>query len=221
MPLTLFWGSGSPFAWRVQLALAVKGLDYESKLLSFANKETRTPEFLAINPRGKVPVLRNGGFTVRESLAILFYLDRQYPAPPLFGANPQDGGRIMEAIGERLNYLEAPLLVVARAVFFGEPEPASEAAQTAAKTVLSELRELDESLRGRTWLATDTISAADIFVFPLVQLFLRAVGKEQAAALNLGIKTFATSFAALDAWIKRVEALPGYEKTYPPHWRDA
>ena len=55
MALELYWGSGSTPAWRVLLALTYKELPFTSNLLSFSKRETRTPAFLAMNPRGKVP----------------------------------------------------------------------------------------------------------------------------------------------------------------------
>src|SRR4029450_13705269 len=77
---TLYYGSGSPYAWRVQLALEHKGLAYERKMLSFANQDTRKPEFVAINPRHRVPRITDGDFTLYESNAIVEYLDEAYPA---------------------------------------------------------------------------------------------------------------------------------------------
>ena len=85
MAIELYWGSGSPFAWRVMLTLEVKKLAYESKLLEFSKGEHKTPAYLRLNPRGKVPTLKDGDFAVYESIAIMAYLDRKYPEPPLFG----------------------------------------------------------------------------------------------------------------------------------------
>ena len=49
MALTLYYGSGSPYAWRVQLALECKAIAYERKVLSFSAGDTRKPEFIALN----------------------------------------------------------------------------------------------------------------------------------------------------------------------------
>ena len=76
----LYYGSGSPYAWRVQLALEHKALPYERKVLSFSAGDTRKPEFLALNPRHRVPVLVDGDFVLYESNAIVEYLDEAYPA---------------------------------------------------------------------------------------------------------------------------------------------
>ena len=80
MSITLYYGSGSPYAWRVQLALEHKALAYERKVLSFSAGDTRKPEFLALNPRHRVPVIVDGDFVLYESNAIVEYLDEAYPA---------------------------------------------------------------------------------------------------------------------------------------------
>ena len=57
MAITFYYGSGSPFAWKVWLLLEHKQLSYELKLMSLQNGDLKKPEYLAINPRGKVPTL--------------------------------------------------------------------------------------------------------------------------------------------------------------------
>ena len=71
MPIELYWGSGSAYCWRVQLALAYKRLPYTSHLLKFDQQEHKAPQMLAMNPRGRLPVLRDGDYVCFESLAIL------------------------------------------------------------------------------------------------------------------------------------------------------
>ena len=57
---------------------------------------------------------------------------------------------------------------------------------------------------------------------PGLKLLLRASQRPEAAApLELGLDDFETRFPGIAAWMQRVEQLPGYEKTYPPHWRHA
>jgi glutathione S-transferase len=74
MALTFYYGSGSPFAWKVWLALEHKGIPYEFRLLSFDRGDTKTPEFQAVNPRAKVPAIVDDGFALRESAVIVEYL---------------------------------------------------------------------------------------------------------------------------------------------------
>jgi glutathione S-transferase len=56
--LEIFWGSDSPFSWRVLLGAEIKRLVYESRLLDFSKGHMKAPEFLQMNPRGKIPVRR-------------------------------------------------------------------------------------------------------------------------------------------------------------------
>src|SRR5260370_8967851 len=98
MALTLYWGSGSPFSWRVLLALEHKRLPYESQLLHFDKQEHQSPHMLKLNPRGRVPVLKDGDYVVFESFAVLYYLDVKYPQSPIFAATPADPAGIIPVI---------------------------------------------------------------------------------------------------------------------------
>jgi glutathione S-transferase len=180
MAIELYWGSGSPFAWRVMLTLEVKGLDYQSKLLEFSKGENKSPEYLKLNPRGKVPTLKDGDFVVYESLAIMTYLDRKYPTPPLFGNSPEQTGQIWRLISECESYLVSAGDKVVRPIFFGKGLDKVDEIQQAAQTIRQELTTVDEQLADSNWLVGADISAADIAVFPLVQLLLRAASKEAA-----------------------------------------
>lgn len=118
MALEIYWGSGSGPSWRVLLALAIKNVPYESKLLSFSNREHKSPDMLAKNPRGKLPVLVDGDFVLYESLAILVYLERKHPSPPLFGDNAEDAGRIMRVVMEHESYGLAAISAFCRPLLF-------------------------------------------------------------------------------------------------------
>jgi glutathione S-transferase len=67
MTITFYYGSGSPFAWYVWLVLEHKQLPYELKLMSLLGADLKTPDYLAMNPHGKVPVLVDDGFVLSES----------------------------------------------------------------------------------------------------------------------------------------------------------
>ena len=219
MAIELYWGSGSPFAWRVMLALEVKGLRYESKLLEFSKVEHKTPAYLRLNPRGKVPTLKDGDFVLYESVAIMSYLDRKYPDRPLFGGTAEETGLIWRAICEAESYLQPAGDKIIRPIFFGKGLDQVDEIQHAAQAVRQELSALDGRLARANWLVGEQISAADLAVFPLVQLLLRAASKENAQAFNLGIVPLTNRFANVVRWIERIEALPGYARTYPPHWK--
>jgi glutathione S-transferase len=217
MTLEIYWGSGSPFAWRVLLAAELKRIPYESKLLEFSKGQLKTPEFLALNPRGKVPVIRDGDFVLAESLAILSYLDRKHPEPPLFGRTPEETGRIWGAICDFDSYLREPLTIVNRWLFGDKPRApeVDEARERAA----SEIALLEGKLARGPWLVGDAPTAADLIWFPAMRILVRAGVRAEARTTELGLFPFAERYPAIGAWIARIEALPGYERTFPPHWR--
>ena len=219
MAIELYWGSGSPFAWRVMLALEVKKLAYESKLIEFSKGEHKTPAYLQLNSRGKVPTLKHGDFVVYESIAIMAYLDRKYPEPPLFGKTPEETGLVWQTISECEAYLVNEGNKVVRPMFFGKGLDRVEEIQQAAQTIRQELKTIDGRLDRSNWLVGAQISAADITVFPLVQLLLRAASKEAAQPFNLGLLPLSQNYPNIWRWVQSIEALPNYHRTYPPHWR--
>jgi glutathione S-transferase len=221
MAIEIFWGSGSPFAWRALLALEVKRLPYESHLIQFSKGEQKEPSYLALNPRGKVPTLRDGSYVVYESVAILGYLDAKYPAVPLFGTTPEERGTILRHVAETDAYLQPALVTTAQAIFSGQAKEKATAVLEAVATIHRELATVEKDLAQSPWLAGPSISAADLVVFPFVQIVQRAAGKPEAAALDLGFLPLRERYSAIAGWVGRVEALPGYERTYPPHWRES
>jgi glutathione S-transferase len=219
MALELYWASGSPFAWRVLLTLEVKRLRYHSKLLTFSNGENKSPEYLALNPRGKVPTLKDGDFVLYESLAIMTYLDREYPEPPIFGRTPQEAGTIGRAVSEGASYLCDPIGKVVAPLFTGSAAERESEIRAAATTVHEELAQLEALVAKSQWLAGAAITAADIVVFPWIPSLLRAAAKDAAKPFDLRFLPFDARYPHLAAWVKRIEAIPGYERTYPPHWK--
>jgi glutathione S-transferase len=219
MALELYWGSGSPFAWRAMLTLELKRLLYESKLLEFSKEDHKSPGYLKLNPRGKVPTLKDGDFVLYESLAIMAYLDRKYPEPPIFGRTPRETGQIWRSISETDSYLVPSSTKLVAPIFFGKGLEKTDEIQEAAATIREELKRVDTALADSDWLVGSQLSAADIALFPVIQLILRAASKDAAKPLKLGLLPLAQAYPNIANWVKRVESIHGYERTYPPHWK--
>ncbi len=218
--LEFYWGSGSQPAWSVMLALELKRVPYVSRLLSFSAGDLDKPEFLALNPRHKVPVIRDGEFVLNESIAILVYLDRKFTNVPLFGQTAEDAGLVWRAISEFQSYLHPALNVdVVRPIYQGKVEENRAKIEAQLLVVHAELARYEATLARQPWLVGSAISAADLVVFPHFMSLLRAATRPAAQTLQLGILPLESVYPHLSAWKKRVEALPGYDQTFPPHWR--
>jgi glutathione S-transferase len=200
MAIEIYWGSGSPYSWRVLLALEYKRLAYDSHLLQFSKQEHKSPQMLRMNPRGRVPVLRDGDYVVFESLACLLYLDRKYPDYPLFGTSAEEAGTIMRVICEYQAYAEHYVTQIVSAVFLDQLDQQAEEVTRAMHIVGGEARTIEGRLSKSDWLVGEQPSAADLTVFPGIMLLRRAMEKREAGDL-------------------RSRFLP-MESSYPPHWRD-
>lgn len=219
MSIEVFWGSGSPYSWRVLLALEFKRLRYESHLLDLSKQEHKSAKLLKLNPRGRVPVLKDDDFVCYESLAILGYLDRKYPEYPLFGNTPEEAGGILRRICEYQVYVEDHLNKIIAAIFFGALEERIEAVTKSLEIVVTEAQAIELRLTQGQWLVGDACSAADLMIFPSIKTLQRALARREADELQTPFEPLEPNFPAIAAWLRRIEALPGYERTYPPHWR--
>jgi glutathione S-transferase len=225
MALEIFWGSGSPFSWRVLLGAELKGLEYTSRLLDFSKGDLKTPEFLQINPRGKVPVIRDDGFVLSESLAILEYFEYKSPAVPLFGKVPREAATIRQLISEFESYLREPLFNLSLGLFRSAGLGPSGRVMTRdefeeiAKPAQRELKTFEKRHASGSWLVGATPSAADVAIYPFVAILERATTKAEALAQETGLHPFREAYPGVGRWMELVEALGGYEPAYPPHWR--
>ncbi len=214
-----FWTvSGAPSPWRVALAMAFKGLDCKTHMLSASQKEHKSDRYLALNPRGTVPTVREGGLTLGHSIAALAWLDRAYPQTQLFGETPQEAGVIWQRTMEIFDYLPGATSGVLLPIFFDGATQATEALQTAADVLRSELNHLSEILSDQPFLSGTRPGAADAVAFPHVRLILRAMETKQDIMYDLGMADLAALSPQIAEWVIRIEALPNVALTFPPHW---
>jgi maleylacetoacetate isomerase len=92
MRLYTFFRSSAAF--RVRIALNLKGVDYESVAVRLPDGAHREAEFLATNPQGTVPVIDDDGTILWQSLAIIDYLDARFPEPRLIPQEPVARARV-------------------------------------------------------------------------------------------------------------------------------
>ena len=99
--LTLYTYFRSSAAYRVRIALHLKGLSYRTQPLHLLRDggENKRPAYLTLNPQGLVPTLVDGAGVYTQSLAIIEYLDERHPAPPLLPSDPEGRARV-RALGQ-------------------------------------------------------------------------------------------------------------------------
>jgi maleylacetoacetate isomerase len=84
----------SSAAYRVRIALNLKGIDYDRHSVNLAAGAQKQDEYRAINPQGFVPMLEIDGLKLTQSLAIAVYLDQKFADPPLMPRDPADGAHV-------------------------------------------------------------------------------------------------------------------------------
>ena len=222
MAIHVYWASGSPYSWRALLALEFKGLSYVSHQLQLSKQEHKSPQMLVMTPRGRLPVVKHDDYVVFESLAILYYLDLKYPDPPLFGRSPEEAGVIMRVIEEYQAYAEEHLMNIVESVFRARGAVLPEEITDAMHVVASEARTIEARLSTKgDWIVGEAVSAADLMIYPSIELLLRALAQPVARELSARFLPIHVNYPALGRWLERMQSLPGFDRTYPPHWRES
>ena len=185
----LFYDSPNPAPnpRRVRIFAAEKGISLPSREISIPKREQKSPEFLAINPRGQTPALElDDGTVIAESVAIMRYLEAEHPDPPLFGVTAVEIATI-EMWCRRVEMILMP--PVAQVWVHTHPFTAAlpgrnaEWGEANRPRVFDAMSYFDSALAGRDFLAGDSFSTADILLLTTVD-FARFVGLESPAACS-------------------------------------
>lgn len=171
-PDLVLWGAGTTRTIRPHWALHELGLAYARKPILPRTGETQTPEYTALNPRQKVPLLQDGDLVMGESAAIIAYLAKTYPdeAVALIPKDPETYARWLEWCFFIVTELDSTSLYVMRrhdsnkglAHIYGDaPGVVSQAAEYFQK----QLKHVDVALSdGREYLLGDQFTTADILL---------------------------------------------------------
>ncbi len=168
------------------------GMPYEAVLTDIATGAQKSPDYLAINPMGKVPALKDGDATIAESAAIIAYIAEKYP-----------DAKLAPAIGDpaRAKYLQwlffnANIEAAITQIFTKINMPASSAGWGSADQVFDVL---EQALDKGPWLLGETFSAADI-----------AIG----SGLNFAVRAFkmVPTRPAFDRYLDRCVARPAFQR---------
>jgi len=197
---------GSPFGRSVLATLEEKRAPY--RLAPVVPGTTKTPEYLALHPFGRVPVMEHDGFRLYETQAILRYLDRVMPQPSLTPLDIKRAARMDQVMNINDWYLFHGVgnviifhrVIAPRLMGRAPDEEAIAAAMPKAHAVFNELARL---LGDQPYLTGDTLSLADLLVAPAVEFFTGVPEWSALGALH----------ANLVAWMTRMQERPSMTAT--------
>jgi glutathione S-transferase len=172
----------SPYCQKVRLVLAEKDLSFDKVFVDLIKNEQKSPDFLRLNPYGKVPVLVDEGEAVYDSTVINEYLEDEYPHPPLMPADSGERARVrmFEDFADNSFTAQGGLLA---AELRKPPEQSDQDRIQRYRTDLIRVLEfLDRQLEGKEYIAGD-FSLADLAFVPRL-LQLPSLGVEIPARLR-------------------------------------
>ncbi|KRG45327.1 glutathione S-transferase [Stenotrophomonas pictorum JCM 9942] len=195
-PLTVHGMSTSGNCYKVRLLLEQLGARYRWIEVDSAGGQTRTPQFLALNPNGKVPVVELGdGRVLTESNAILFWLAEGTPLLPV------DGWQRAQALSWMFfeQYSHEPYIAVARFIsgWARDDSPRRDDLPRLREHGHAALAVMERHLSLATWFTGPDYGIADIALFAYT-----AVAEDGGIALS--------PYPAIQQWLQRVRAQPGF-----------
>jgi glutathione S-transferase len=177
------YGIARTRAFRVLWLAHEIGLAYEHIPTEIGAAGARQPEFLAINPNGRLPAIEDDGFILWESLAITLYLAKKHSLGQLYPSAPEDEGRTwqwslwsVQEVDRGVNIWSLHAIRLPRAEC--DPERRAEA----LKVLQAPFGVLDRSLEGRPYLLGNTFTVADLNVASVIS---RAVDMELSETPHL------------------------------------
>ena len=198
-----YWRSSA--AYRVRIALGLKGVDYERRIVNLAEDEQKSEAYRKLNPQGFVPMLEIDGQRLIQSLAITVYLDQKYPDPPLMPVDPADGAHV-RAMAMIIACDIHPLNNLRVLRYLDDPLGISKEERDAwyARWIIDGFRALEGLAKPRAgaWLFGDTVTIADVCLIP--QMF-------NARRFGVPVK----EFELLNAIDERANQLPAFAAAHP------
>jgi len=193
-PIKLYRNAMSGHCHRVELMLALLGLPYENIDLDMANGAHKAPEYLKISPFGLVPAIDDGGYTLADSNAILIYLAQNYAkGSGWLPTDAKDAAEVQRWLTVAADNIYAGPCAARLVKLFGTNH--DHAAAVAKSHDLFKI--MDAHLAGRDWLATDTITIADVAGYSYI-----------AHAPEGGVDL--APYPNVRAWLGRIEAQPNF-----------
>lgn len=191
------YGSAKSRAIRVLWMAGELGIPYEHKDWLPRSPETRTPEFYALNPNGRVPVIDDEGFVLTESMAINLYLAKKHRSP-LYPSDPQQEALAWQWSIWEVDRLDRQIVNYCRHTKdLPEAERRPEIAEAAWSEIVPAFDVLETALGKSGWLLGSAFSVADLNV---------------AAALYRALFLDLSKWPRLRAWLDRCWERPAAKR---------
>ena len=163
------FGSAQSRALRAVWCAEEVAIDYEHVPVGF-REESKTAEYLAVNPNGRIPALVDGELKLFESMAINLYLAKRYGGV-LYPSNAADEARTWQWSVWGISEIEPlQMQIVVQQLFTPEEKRDSKVVERAVRGLQRPLRVLDTALAGREWLVGEQFSVADLNVAAVMHL---------------------------------------------------
>lgn len=202
--MDLYYGRVSGNSARAAFGLFEAGANFEAHLLDTQTGENRSPEYLSINPMGKIPGLVDGAVKLWESNAINWYAAEKFPRAQLLSSSPERKASVLRWLFFQTGHVSPACITVFRATnervrAFWKTSGSPEAVEAARKELARYLPVLEGALANQNWLEGD-FSIADIAYAP--HLLILAEGSFDFSA-----------YPRVRAWLDRLQARPAWRKT--------
>jgi glutathione S-transferase len=191
--MKLYYNPLSGHSHRARLFASLLQIPHELIMVDLMAREHKTPEFLAKNSFGQVPVLEDGEVTVPDSNAILVYLAKKAGRTDWLPEEPAAAAAVQRWLSVAAGEVAYGLAAARLTARFGAPYNAEE---VIARAHIS-LGRIETQLDGSDWLVGSRPTIADIAIYSYV-----ASAPEGNVAL--------AGYPAVNAFLRRVEALPGF-----------
>jgi glutathione S-transferase len=156
---------------KIRVALAEASADYRYAVVDLAKGDQHKPEYLTVNPHGKVPALLDDDFALAESDAILWYVAEKFPKAALLPADTQGRARALQWCAFASTALYTASYDIHLHTSYGDPANHSAwVAERGRKALDRALGVLEKRLAGRQFLATDAFTVADIAIAAVVDM---------------------------------------------------
>lgn len=181
-------------SYKVKLMLSLLGIQYQWVRVDLSKGEQKSPEFLALNPFGQIPVLVDDDITLADAQAILVYLGRRYGGEEWLPIDAEALSRVVRWLSTAAGEIRQGIEFARRYYLFNVTSINIEQAHQKSEFILTQI---NQHLANREWLELGRPTIADIAVFPYISLAPDA-------------KISLDKYPNILAWIARIQKLPGF-----------